>query len=210
MKKKYDPRTIDRQIHSSYVKLTQHFELHVYQNVEQYKNEQVIYYHDLWYFTINDTKRIYDWTLNAAETDKMFQYAIKTYKENEQKARELKKIRKPDMSTLYPNSGSVLVSNNSLVFSSVVIPPNTLKIFDVVTIHSDGRIALDLYEFGSSVKTVPILGGWYPLALSLEQLIEKSDIKSLNHPVAEGIVYRAIDGSTSFKVINNKFLLEEK
>jgi hypothetical protein len=92
MKKKYDPRTIDRQIHSSYVKLTQHFELHVYQNVEQYKNEQVIYYYDLYYFTINDTKRIYDWTLNAAETDKMFQYAIKTYKENEKKARELKKI----------------------------------------------------------------------------------------------------------------------
>jgi len=47
------------------------------------------------------------------------------------------------MSTLYPNSGSVLVSNNSLVFSSVVIPPNTLKIFDVVTIHSDGRVDVD-------------------------------------------------------------------
>lgn len=98
------------------------------------------------------------------------------------------------------------------------LPDHDFYLFDVWDIDGQcyipswklPKIALDLYEFGSSVKTVPILGGWYPLALSLEQLIKKSDIKSLNHPVAEGIVYRAMDGSTSFKVINNKFLLEEK
>ena len=71
-------------------------------------------------------------------------------------------------------------------------------------------VVYDLESHGVNIKTVPYIGASYPLAVSLEQLIEKSDTKSLNHPIAEGIVYRALDGSTSFKVINNKFLLEDK
>jgi len=98
------------------------------------------------------------------------------------------------------------------------LPDHDFYLFDVWDIDQQyyipswklPEIALDLYEFGSVIKTVPYIGSSYPLAVSLEQLIEKSDIKSLNHLVAEGVVYRAMDGSTSFKVINNKFLLEEK
>lgn len=98
------------------------------------------------------------------------------------------------------------------------LPDHDFYLFDVWDINQQYYIpywklpgvALDLYEFGSSVKTVPILGAWYPFALSLEELINKSDIKSLNHPVAEGIVYRSITDDVTFKVINNKFLLQEK
>jgi hypothetical protein len=86
-----DPRKIDRSVHSAYVKSNEYFGLHQIQNVEQYKNEQIIYYYDMFYFTVNDTKRIYDWTLNAKETDLMFQYAIKTYKEIEKNIKERKK-----------------------------------------------------------------------------------------------------------------------
>ena len=98
------------------------------------------------------------------------------------------------------------------------LPDHDFYLFDVWNI--DGQcyippwklpeVVLDLYEFGSVIKTVPNLGQSVPLGLNLDQLIEKSDIKSLNHPVAEGIVYRSMTDGVSFKVINNKFLLQEK
>jgi hypothetical protein len=37
-----------------------------------------------------------------------------------------------------------------------------------------------------------------------------ADRGSLYHPIAEGLVFKATDGTFSFKVINNKFLLKEK
>lgn len=44
---------------------------------------------------------------------------------------------------------------------------------------------------------------------SVGAFLEKADIKSINHPIAEGLVYKNIlDPSKSFKVINNKFLLK--
>lgn len=98
------------------------------------------------------------------------------------------------------------------------LPDHDFYLFDVWDI--DGQcyiptwklpeVVLDLYEFGSSIKTVPNLGLSKPLTLSLDQLIDKSDIKSLNHPVAEGIVYRSMVDGVSFKVINQNFLLQEK
>jgi RNA ligase (TIGR02306 family) len=69
---------------------------------------------------------------------------------------------------------------------------------------------VDLYDHGTTISRVPFLGVKVPLTVSLEELIAESDIKSVNHHVAEGIVYRTMDGSVSFKVINNKFLLQEK
>ena len=44
---------------------------------------------------------------------------------------------------LFRSAGSYLVANNSLSFSSIVIPPTTLKIFDAITIHRDGRVEID-------------------------------------------------------------------
>lgn len=41
-------------------------------------------------------------------------------------------------------------------------------------------------------------------------LLAMADTKSLNHPVAEGLVWKRMDGGDSFKVINDRFLLNEK
>lgn len=49
---------------------------------------------------------------------------------------------------------------------------------------------------------------------SLQDFLTASEIKSINHPIAEGIVYKSVtkvNGQTvMFKVINNKYLLSEK
>lgn len=45
---------------------------------------------------------------------------------------------------------------------------------------------------------------------TLESLLDKSNISSIQHSVAEGVVYRSqVDPYISFKVLNNKFLLDE-
>jgi ATP-dependent RNA circularization protein (DNA/RNA ligase family) len=68
----------------------------------------------------------------------------------------------------------------------------------------------DCEDLGYKVNQVPLLGILHIMNYSLNEILAMTDIKSLNHPVAEGIVYRARDRSTSFKAINNKFLLDEK
>jgi RNA ligase (TIGR02306 family) len=45
---------------------------------------------------------------------------------------------------------------------------------------------------------------------TVEDFLTYVDRKSINHPVAEGVVFKSQDGSFSFKCINNKFLLSEK
>lgn len=56
---------------------------------------------------------------------------------------------------------------------------------------------------------VPVLGEVYPFQHTLDELLEMSQIESINHKVAEGIVYKGIyDPSVQFKVINNQFLLK--
>lgn len=36
------------------------------------------------------------------------------------------------------------------------------------------------------------------------------EIKSINHPIAEGVVFKSLDGKFSFKIINNEYLLKEE
>lgn len=62
------------------------------------------------------------------------------------------------------------------------------------------------------LKEVPYLGEYnvkdsFP---TLESLLTFAEGPSLNHPTREGVVFKARDGSFSFKVISNKFLLKEK
>lgn len=46
---------------------------------------------------------------------------------------------------------------------------------------------------------------------TLEEMLNDADLTpSLNHPIAEGLVFKRIDGGDSFKVISNKFLMKEK
>ena len=47
-----------------------------------------------------------------------------------------------------------------------------------------------------------------PGVYTVEDLLALADAPSLNHPVAEGFVFKSMDGQTSFKVINNKYLLK--
>jgi RNA ligase (TIGR02306 family) len=59
--------------------------------------------------------------------------------------------------------------------------------------------------------TVPILGINFPLSDSIEQLLADADGKSILHDTPrEGVVYRAMDGSFSFKVISNKYLIKHE
>jgi RNA ligase (TIGR02306 family) len=98
------------------------------------------------------------------------------------------------------------------------LPEHNFYLFDVWNIDQQCYMSpmekddvwADLDDHGATISRVPFLGIKVPLTVSLEELIAESDIKSVNHPVAEGIVYRTMDGSVSFKVINNKFLLQEK
>lgn len=60
------------------------------------------------------------------------------------------------------------------------------------------------------IQEVPWLGYTPILINDLENILKLSEIPSINNPIAEGIVYRSLDGTVSFKAINNQFLLGEK
>jgi RNA ligase (TIGR02306 family) len=48
-------------------------------------------------------------------------------------------------------------------------------------------------------------------SITVKKLLDDSDIPSMKHEFAEGIVYKAIENpSVSFKVINNRFALQEE
>lgn len=59
---------------------------------------------------------------------------------------------------------------------------------------------------------VPVLNKMAELPVSVEAAIDYVDgLKSITHPVAEGVVYKStFDASRSFKVISNRFLMKEK
>jgi RNA ligase (TIGR02306 family) len=62
------------------------------------------------------------------------------------------------------------------------------------------------------LQHVPVLHDGTPITgRSLEDMLAMADnTKSINHPIAEGLVFKRLDGGDSFKVISNKFLLKEK
>jgi len=75
------------------------------------------------------------------------------------------------------------------------------------------NVLLDLEDFMDDleISKVPTIGfDQYIKKFSYEQLLKKSDIKSLTNPIAEGIVYRSIENpEVSFKIINDRFLLKD-
>ena len=69
----------------------------------------------------------------------------------------------------------------------------------------------DCRDLGFTFRVVPYLGLHAIMTHTLDGILAMSEVESIMHPVAEGIVYRCYeDGSVSFKAINNKFLLQEK
>ena len=66
-------------------------------------------------------------------------------------------------------------------------------------------LALDYVPILHTSQTFKELG-----ITSMEDLLNFANIPSINNPVAEGVVFKSHDREYSFKVINNKFLLNEK
>lgn len=66
-------------------------------------------------------------------------------------------------------------------------------------------------EFFNDLSHAPMIG---TISLanfnSVDDFLKYADRPSLNHKIAEGVVFKRFDGNSSFKVINNKFLLAEK
>jgi RNA ligase (TIGR02306 family) len=66
-------------------------------------------------------------------------------------------------------------------------------------------------EFFNDLSHAPMVGS-VSLAdfNSVDDFLKYADRPSLNHKIAEGVVFKRFDTNSSFKVINNKFLLAEK
>lgn len=87
-------------------------------------------------------------------------------------------------------------------------------VFDIWDIDSQKYLSeYEVFKFATllDLEEVPMVDdSLYPFDNSLDQLLRKSEIESINHPVAEGLVYKSQDRKYSFKVINNQYLLGEK
>lgn len=64
------------------------------------------------------------------------------------------------------------------------------------------------------LEHVPLIGDGilaFTEDLTVSEFLKYANIKSINHPIAEGVVFKSIvEGGPSFKAINNEFLLKEK
>lgn len=105
------------------------------------------------------------------------------------------------------------------------LPTHVVYVFDIYNIDAckylqpAERIACmdELYNFGVSkemIAHVPVLGDNDSLEdlgiTDVDGLLAHADRPSIKHPIAEGEVYKRVDGGFSFKAISNKFLLKEK
>ena len=61
-------------------------------------------------------------------------------------------------------------------------------------------------------EVVPLLDNNFRLPENIDELITLSDGKSVLNPQSdrEGVVFHSSDGTASFKIVSNKFLLKEK
>jgi hypothetical protein len=91
----------------------------------------------------------------------------------------------------------------------------TVKFFNVFNI--DTREYVGLTEFvntihGLGLDTVPKIETEFTLPDTIEDLLSYADAKSYHNSNfdREGVVIRSLDRKISFKVISNKFLLNEK
>ena len=84
---------------------------------------------------------------------------------------------------------------------------------DYVTPEVRNRIINVLNGHGAKIDHVPVIGiVCMDDFETVQDFLDYADAqKSINHPIAEGVVFKSVDGSrNSFKVISNKFLLKEK
>lgn len=75
------------------------------------------------------------------------------------------------------------------------------------------HILNELRKEGAVITEVPVVASQIPIGAfkAVADFLLYADRPSINHPIAEGVVFKNIeDGDKSFKVISNKFLLKEK
>lgn len=95
------------------------------------------------------------------------------------------------------------------------IKGQTVRFFNLFDIdlqeyHSLPTFQKTMNELG--LETIPILDVRFTLPESIDELLKYADSKSVLNPNfdREGVVIRSLDRTISFKVISNKFLLNEK
>jgi len=97
------------------------------------------------------------------------------------------------------------------------LPDHRFYLFDIWDIDAgrylspnERSIFLGVHDPDGTIESVPFLG---MVALhsfrSVGDFLAMADRRSLNHPVAEGVVFKGNNGQTSFKAINNAYLLKE-
>lgn len=75
------------------------------------------------------------------------------------------------------------------------------------------RVLAEIREFTSLIEHVPVVYEAFEVTedfATMENFLAEADRPSINHKIAEGVVYKRVDnGDKSFKVISNRFLLKE-
>lgn len=64
------------------------------------------------------------------------------------------------------------------------------------------------YAMKNDIPHVPVINEAQAIPDTVDEILEYADIPSMNHKIAEGLVFKRLDGLFSFKAINNKFLLK--
>jgi len=95
------------------------------------------------------------------------------------------------------------------------IKGQTVRFFNAFNIDKYEYLSLEEFESliaSMGLETIPVLDRAFPLPNTIEELLKYADKKSELNPQfdREGVVIRSIDRKISFKVISNKFLLNEK
>jgi RNA ligase (TIGR02306 family) len=95
------------------------------------------------------------------------------------------------------------------------IKGQTVRFFNLFDIDLQEYHSLSMMKMtlkGMGLETVPVVDEYFTLPDSIDMLLKYSDDKSKLNPDfdREGVVIRTLDRKVSFKVISNKFLLNEK
>jgi RNA ligase (TIGR02306 family) len=95
------------------------------------------------------------------------------------------------------------------------IKGQTVRFFNAFNIDTQEYLGLEEFESlisSMGLKTIPILDREFTLPDTIDELLKYADSKSVlnSNFDREGVVIRSVDRKISFKVISNKFLLNEK
>jgi RNA ligase (TIGR02306 family) len=132
-----------------------------------------------------------------------------------------KVARELDLENKLKENGVNLMLQGELIGEGIQGNPykikgQTIRFFNIYDIDSQSYYGLPMFlatmEHTLKLETVPILDVFFMLPDTIDEIIKYADAKSKLNPNfdREGIVVRSMDRTISFKVISNKFLLNEK